>query len=81
MVKGHLSYVSADMLLEATANGSVPYYEVHIEVDKQALAQAGDLHIIPGMPVEAFIQTEARSVFEYLVQPLVQSMRKAGRES
>lgn len=81
VVPGRLSYVSADMLLEATANGSVPYYEVRIEVDPGALAQAGNLQILPGMPVEAFIQTEARSVLEYLLQPLVQSMRRAGRES
>ena len=71
VVRGQLSYVSADMLTETTANGSVPYYEVHIEVAPGALAEAGDLQILPGMPVEAFIQTEARSVLEYLLQPLV----------
>lgn len=81
VVRGRLSYVAADMLVDNTPQGGVPYYEVRIEVGKEALAQAGDLHILPGMPVEAFIQTEARTVFEYLVQPLVQSMRKAGRES
>lgn len=81
VVNGRLSYVSADLLSEPTPAGPLHFYEVRIAVERSELERAGGLHIVPGMPVEAYVQTEARTVLEYLVQPLVQAMRRAGRES
>lgn len=80
VVPGKLIYVSADMLTESTPAGPLSYYEVRISVDKAALREAGGLEIVPGMPIEAYVQTEERTLLEYLVQPLVQSMRRAMRE-
>lgn len=80
VVNGAITYVSADALAEPSPLGTTPYYEVHISVPRAALKEAGDLDIVPGMPVEAFVQTEARTVLDYLIQPLTQSLRRAGRE-
>jgi HlyD family secretion protein len=36
--------------------------------------------VIPGMPVEAFIETGERTVLSYLLQPLVDQLNRAMRE-
>lgn len=79
-VDGRISYLSADTLVEATPVGPAPYYELRIDVERAALQAAGDLDIVPGMPIEAYVLTDARTLLEYLVQPLTQAMRRAGRE-
>ena len=79
-VDGRISYLSADTLLETTPAGPVAYYDLRIEVERAALKAAGELDIVPGMPIEAYVQTEARTLLEYLVQPLTQALRRAGRE-
>lgn len=80
-VAGRLDYVSADALVENTVAGALPYYEVRIVIEKQALIDAGNLSVSPGMPVEAYIKTAERTLTEYLLQPLTQSMRRALREN
>jgi HlyD family type I secretion membrane fusion protein len=79
-VDGRISYLSADTLLEPTPAGPVPYYELRIDVERAALQAAGDFDIVPGMPIEAYVQTDARTLLEYLVQPVTQALRRAGRE-
>ncbi len=81
VVEGTLAYVSADMLVEQTAAGPVPYYDIRLSVERDALAAAGDLAMVPGMPVEVYVRTQERTVLEYLLQPITQAMRRAGRES
>ena len=46
------------------------YYTVRIAVPAEELARLGGLKLVPGMPVESFIQTSARTVMSYLVKPL-----------
>ena len=38
------------------------------------VAKLGDVRIVPGMPVEAFVQTGDRTVISYLVKPLARSI-------
>jgi HlyD family secretion protein len=40
----------------------------------------GGLKLLPGMPVEAFIQTKNRTVLSYLTKPLRDQIVKAFRE-
>jgi HlyD family secretion protein len=40
----------------------------------------GGIKLIPGMPVEAFIQTTERRVASYLVRPLSDQISRAFRE-
>ncbi|MGE0315567.1 MAG: HlyD family type I secretion periplasmic adaptor subunit [Lautropia sp.] len=79
-VVGRLSYISADSLSERTLAGSASFYEVRIVVERDALKVAGDLVMSPGMPVEAYLNTGARSLFDYLLQPVTQSLGRAFRE-
>ena len=57
------------------------YFKVDLLLPKKELDKLGDLQLIPGMPVEAFLQTGERSVLNYLTKPLVDQLKRAFRES
>ena len=40
----------------------------------------GENKIIPGMPVEAFVQTGDRTMFSYLMKPLSDQLMRSFRE-
>jgi HlyD family secretion protein len=46
----------------------------------QEIARLGDVKLIPGMPVEAFVQTGDRTVMSYLMKPLRDQLMRAFRE-
>lgn len=77
-VEGQVFYVSADRL--ADRNTQQSFYVVQVEVDPASLRQAGDLALQAGMPAEVFIEGEERTPLQYLVEPVLQVMRHAGRE-
>jgi HlyD family type I secretion membrane fusion protein len=82
-VAGTVTYVSADSLTDGPGGGanSIPYYLVQIDVDKHSLAEIGNLPLTPGMPVEAFIKTRERTMVQYLLEPVTDTLRRAFRES
>jgi HlyD family secretion protein len=43
-------------------------------------ARPGDVKLVPGMPVEAFIKTGARTGGSYLTKPLFDQAARAFRE-
>ena len=58
-----------------------PYYEVEVDIPAEELARLADgQDLIPGMPAESFMQTESRTVLNYLLKPAADAMRRAGRE-
>jgi HlyD family secretion protein len=56
------------------------YYTVRINIPKEELARLGDLKLVPGMPVESFMQTAPRTVMSYLVRPFHDQLARAFRE-
>jgi hypothetical protein len=44
------------------------------------VARLGDVKLIPGMPVEAFVQTGDRTMLSYLIKPLNDQLMRAFRE-
>ena len=46
----------------------------------EEVARLGAVTLVPGMPVEAFIQTGERTVISYLVKPLSDQIMRAFRE-
>lgn len=46
----------------------------------QEVARLGEVKLLPGMPVEAFIQTGERTVLSYLVKPLHGQFMRAFKE-
>jgi HlyD family type I secretion membrane fusion protein len=82
MLTGKVMYVSADALPDETAPGSSKdSYVVRVGLDAQHLAVAGNFIPKAGMPAEVYIRTHERTFFEYLMQPVKDSMSRAFRES
>jgi HlyD family type I secretion membrane fusion protein len=77
---GTVVQVSADAF---TDQGSqVSYYRAEIQLNEGEMARLDpNLHLIPGMPVEAFISTTSRSPMAYLLKPLADYFVKAFRET
>jgi HlyD family type I secretion membrane fusion protein len=76
-VPGKVLRVSADAETDARTQAS--YYEAIVIPDPQGLA-ALDAALLPGMPVEVFLQTGNRRPLAYLVQPLAVYFNRALRE-
>jgi HlyD family secretion protein len=68
--------VSADIITDERTGQS--HYAVSLTIDPGAEKLLGDkAEIIPGMPVDAFIQTTERTPFDYLVRPLTSYFEKS----
>ena len=78
MVAGKVSYVSADRLLDKANNA--PYYSVMITADAQSVQGAGELQVQAGMPAEVYIEGTTQTPFQYLAEPVLSTIRKAGRQ-
>lgn len=77
-INGMVSRVSADTSQDAKTAAS--YYLVRISMQPEEIARLGDVKLLPGMPVEAFIKTDQRTVMSYLVKPLHDQIARAFRE-
>ncbi len=78
IIEGRVIYVSADRLIDRLTNNA--YYEFHADVSEESLAQVGNLKLQAGMPAELFVNTGARTVLDYLTEPLTAYLRRALRE-
>ncbi len=60
---------------------SAPFYAIRLTISAGELSKLGENKLKPGMSAEAFIETEARTPFSYLIQPLMDQFSHAMRES
>src|SRR5579875_3322454 len=79
---GKVVYVSADALPDdfPTVQGKGVYI-VRIALDAEQPPPMENFKPTPGMPAEVYIKTAERTFFEYLMQPIKDSMARAFRES
>lgn len=57
------------------------YYATRISIPDEQLARLPEgVELVPGMPVEAHMQIEDRTVLSYLIHPFVEQLRRAMRE-
>lgn len=75
--EGTVIKVSADAFADEASGAT--FYEAQIEIPDAALASSR-FTLLPGMPVEASLTTESRSVLSYLVKPLSDSLSRTFRE-
>lgn len=78
MVEGKVFYVAADRTVDRATNQA--YYVALVEADPASLAKAGEVKLQAGMPAEVYINGEERTPLQYLVEPVTQVLRHAGRE-
>jgi HlyD family secretion protein len=78
MLDGKVVAVAADALTDAKSG--VTSYMAELELDINAPTAAYLPSLLPGMPVEIFIETGERTFAEYLLQPMELRINRAFRE-
>jgi HlyD family type I secretion membrane fusion protein len=83
MINAEVVYVSADALPNERAAQQAPndLYVARVKLDPADVANIEEFRPQPGMPAEVYITTADRTFFEYLMQPIKDSMSRAFRES
>ena len=77
-INGEVSVVSADVSQDQRTGAS--FYTVRIAVSPEQIARLGEIKLVPGMPVEIFIQTTIRTVVSYFLRPFHDQIAKVFRE-
>ena len=75
---GQVSRISADVTQDAKTGMS--FYTLRINASEAELSRLHGLRLVPGMPVESYIQTGERTVITYLTKPLIDQINRAWRE-
>jgi len=78
-MEGTVVTVSADSLVDERTGE--PYYVAQIKINDEEIGKLGEYEMQPGMPAEVMIRTGARTMFDYLLEPLLSTLRRAMRES
>lgn len=77
-IYGRITRISADIAADQRTGQS--YYTIRIAMPQDQIARLGDVRLVPGMPVETFVQTGERTVMSYLVKPLFDQITRTFRE-
>jgi HlyD family secretion protein len=77
-LNGVVSRVSPDTTTDQRTGQS--YYTIRVSMPPEEIARLGEVKLIPGMPVEAFVQTGDRTMISYLAKPLHDQLMRAFRE-
>ena len=79
VLKGQVSYISADTLDEDNRNNEQPYYRVQIKIREQNLVSKKQerIEIQPGMTALVEIKTGQKSVLQYLTKPITKTLNES----
>jgi HlyD family secretion protein len=77
-LNGVVSRVSPDVTTDQRTGQA--YYTIRVSMPPEEVARLGEAKLIPGMPVEAFVQTGDRTMLSYLIKPLHDQLMRAFRE-
>ena len=78
-LNGVVSRVSADVTTDQRTGQS--YYTIRVSMPpRRSRPPRRQVKLIPGMPVEAFVQTGDRTMLSYLMKPLSDQLMRAFRE-
>jgi HlyD family secretion protein len=77
-LNGVVTRVSPDTTTDQRTGQST--YTIRVSMPPAEIARLGDVKLIPGMPVEAFVQTGERTLLSYLIKPLNDQLMRAFRE-
>lgn len=77
-INGSITLIGADQLQNPSTDQ--PYYALHIQVEGENNEFIETFNVRPGMPVEAFVRTGERSLFNYLFKPLSDRLKLAFTE-
>ncbi len=77
-ITGSVTRVGAD--LSRSEQGRAQFFMARVSVDAQEMQKLKDAKIVPGMPVEVFVQTNTYTAMAYLMKPITDQFRRALRE-
>jgi HlyD family secretion protein len=77
-IEGEVSMISADLTQDQRTGTS--FYTVRVLLKPEELARLGEAKLVPGMPVDVFIQTPGRTALSYLTKPLRDQAERAMKE-
>lgn len=77
-IDGVVDFVSLQTQIQE--NLGIPFYPVKIAISQEQIDRLNGQELISGMPFEAFFTTESRSPLNYLIKPLTDNLKRAGRE-
>ena len=77
-INGQVSRISADVSSDQRSGQS--FYSIRISIHPDELSRLGKSKLVPGMPVECFIQTGERTVISYLLKPFRDQLQRTFRE-
>lgn len=75
---GRVTVVSADALTDQQTG--TPYYLAQLELNPGESARLGNRTLLPGMPVDVYLQTGSRTPLAYLLSPFTDYFARAMRE-
>jgi HlyD family secretion protein len=77
-INGEVGRVSADITQDQKTGTS--FYTVRIMLPDSEIGRLSGARLVPGMPVEAFVQTGERTAISYLIKPMSDQVMRAWRE-
>jgi HlyD family secretion protein len=77
-LSGRVARVGADVTQDPKTG--IAYYLARVTITPDETAKLKGLKLVPGMPVEAFVQTNDRTVMSFLMKPLSDQVTRAFRE-
>ena len=78
-LEGHLVSISADSMTDQATHMS--FYRAEIQLEPGEIDKLEGQTLIPGMPVQAYVNTGTRSPMVYLLKPFTDYLHMAFRES
>lgn len=76
---GTIAAISPDRVIDPATGRA--FYRVDLLVPEAELARLGSNELIPGMPVEAFLQTGQRTITNFLLKPVLDQFTYAFKEA
>nr|WP_246712524.1 HlyD family type I secretion periplasmic adaptor subunit [Rhizobium cellulosilyticum] len=78
-IEGRVESLSPDVSVNEQTGET--WYSARIAISPQERSKLGELALIPGMPVEAYIKAEPRTALAYIIKPISDQMERAMREN
>jgi HlyD family type I secretion membrane fusion protein len=77
-INAMVARVSADVTTDERSG--MQFYTVELQVPPEQITRLGDQKLLPGMPVEVFIQTGERSALSYFAKPFSDYFERAFKD-
>lgn len=75
VMEGVVNHISADRLVNEQTG--MPYYLARVGLTEKGAQALGSLKLQPGMPAEVLIKTGSRTLLQYMMQPVTDSVARS----